>query len=185
MGTSEKIRERRLDRMRLGQAVCDFVTLVSDPEMRVAIVPLTEAEYLQALELIAQIPGADNLAGASLKDRRQSQEILIRAIREPDDLTQRVYADVQEMMADLDVLDIDELIDRYTEMMYRSSPTAEGIPAEEWDDLKKVFMEMDLSGLSGRAWYALRRFLGEITPQLLAASALGSTSTKSSTTTNE
>lgn len=182
MGTSEKIKQRRLDRMRLGQAVCDFVTLVSDPEMRVAIVPLTEAEYLQALEIIAEIPGIDNMAGAALKDRRQSQEILIRAIREPENLTQRVYPDVDEMMADLDVLDIDELIDRYNEMMYKSSPSAEGIPPEEWDDLKKVFMEMDLNELSGRAWYALKRFLGEITPQLLAASAHGSTSTNSLTT---
>ena len=41
--TRDKIRERRLDRMRLGQAVCDYVTLPSDDEIRVCIVRPHEA----------------------------------------------------------------------------------------------------------------------------------------------
>lgn len=185
MATRERIRERRLDRMRLGQAVCDFVVLPSDDQIRVAIVPLTEAEYLQVLELVTVVRAQDDLAGAALKDRRQSQEILVRAIREPDDLTQRVYSDVDELMEDFQVTDVDEAIDRYNEMIYQSSPQADGIPPEEWVELKKVLSEINMNELSGRAWYALRRFLGEIMPQLLAANERGSTSTKSSTTTND
>jgi hypothetical protein len=53
--TADKIRERRLERMRLGQAVCDFVTLPSDSETRLCIVPLTEAQYLQALEKVSEM----------------------------------------------------------------------------------------------------------------------------------
>ena len=41
MSTREKIKERRLDRMRLGQAVCSYVNVPSDPEMKLCIVPLT------------------------------------------------------------------------------------------------------------------------------------------------
>ena len=53
--TKAKIEERRLARMRQGQATCSYVSLISDPEIRVAIVPLTEAEYEQVLELVASI----------------------------------------------------------------------------------------------------------------------------------
>ena len=58
----EKIRERRLERMRLGQAVCDYVDLVSDPEIRVCIVPLTEAQYLKVLEKVAAVKFPDDMA---------------------------------------------------------------------------------------------------------------------------
>src|SRR5262245_27560206 len=168
--------------MRLGQSVCEFVTLPSDEEIRLAIVPLTEAEFLQVISLVAEINVREDLAGAQLKDRRQSQEILVRAIREPLDLSVRVYNDVDDMMEDLDVLDVDELIDRYNEMMANSSPQIDGLASEEFEQLKKVVQEMDWNALNGRAWYAARRFLTAITPQLLSASALGSFSTRSSTT---
>jgi hypothetical protein len=185
MSTREKIAQRRLDRMRLGQAVCDFVKLISDPEIRLAIVPLTEAEYLQALEAVAVIPGRDDLANAAMKDRRQSQEILVRSVREPEDLTERVYASVEEMTEDLDVRDIDELIDRYNEMVHTSSPSADGIPPSEFEALKKALNEMDMSALSGRAWYALKRFLSEVMPSPLLDNSPGFGSTKSLTTTKE
>jgi hypothetical protein len=185
MSTQEKITQRRFDRMRLGQGVCDYVPLISDPEIRLAIVPLTEAEYLQALEAIAIIPGRDDLANAAMKDRRQSQEILARSIREPDDLTERVFGSAEELTDALDVRDIDELIDRYNEMIHTSSPQADGIPPSEFEALKKALTEMDMNALSGRAWYALKRFLSEVMPSPLLDNSPGFTLTKSSTTKND
>jgi len=183
--TAEKLRERRLDRMRLGQAVCDYVTVPSDPEMRLCIVPLTEAEYLQALNKVASLALQDNLAGVSVRDRVQSQEILIRAIREEDDLTQKVFTSIEEMMEMLDVADIDELIDRYNEMVEKSSPSLDGIPQEELENLKKSLQTMDWNELSGPAWYAAKRFLSKIMPVPLLVNSHGSTSTNSLTTTSE
>jgi hypothetical protein len=189
--TSERIKSRRLERMRAGQSICSFVKLTSDPEIRVAIVPLTEAEYAQCLELVALLPADDNVAGFAMRDRRQAQEILVRAIREENDLTQRVYignekqSAIDEMMESMDVSDIDQLIDEYNEMSAQANPRADGVSEEELEQLKKVLWEMDWNEFSGRSWYALKRFLGLIMPELQQVNLLGSTSTTKSTTTSE
>jgi hypothetical protein len=171
--------------MRLGQAVCDYVTLPSNPDVRVAIVPLTEAEYLQALNKVTQLPQSDDLAGVSLKDRVQAQEIVVRAVREEQNLTERVWDDISEMMEVLEVNDVDEIIDRYNEMVEKSSPSLDGIPQEEMDNIKKGLQTMEWSELSGSAWYAAKRFLSRIMPSPLLDNLPGSTSTNSSTGTSE
>lgn len=183
--TKDKIKERRLDRMRLGQSVCEYVQLPSDNEIRVAIVPLTEGEYHQAMEAIASMGGIDNLANVNLKDRRLSQEIILRSIREEDDLSSRMFSDIGDMMDTLEVSDVDEIIDRYNEMMDKSSPSLDGIPEEELEVLKKALQTMDWNALSGRAWYALKRFHSEIMPSPLLDNSPGFGSTSSSTTTSE
>jgi|SRR5580765_228571 hypothetical protein len=183
--TRDRIRERRLDRMRLGQTVCDYVALVSDPEIRLCIVPLTEADYLQALEKVRDVDAPDNLAGMAIRDRIQAQEIVARSIREESDLSQRVYNSTEEMAEELEVADVDELWDRYLEMSQKSSPALDGIPEEEFENLKKTLQTMDWSELSGRSWYAAKRFLMSITPELLQGNSPGSTSTNSLTTTSE
>jgi hypothetical protein len=181
--TRDKIRERRLDRMRLGQAVCDYVTLPSDDEIRVCIVPLTEADYRNVLQRVSALNTPDDLAGVQMKDRVQAQEICVRAIREENDLTTRVYDDVDDMLEDFTVGDIDFVIDAYSEMIERSSPSLDGIPPEELENLKKVLQEMDWNALSGSAWYAAKRFLSRITPSPLLDKSPGSSSTSLLTTT--
>jgi hypothetical protein len=183
--TKERIRERRLDRMRLGQAVCDYVDLPSDPEIRVCIVPLTEADYLKVLEKTNDVDARDDLAGMSIRERVQAQEMCVRAIREEHDLTKRVYNNVEEMLEDFEVADVDEIYDRYREMTQKSSPSLEGIPDDEFVEIKKLLLAMDWSALSGRSWYAAKRFLSTITPSPLLDSLPGFTSTNSLTTTNE
>jgi hypothetical protein len=70
-------------------------------------------------------------------------------------------------------------------MVETSSPSVDGIPAEELDDLKKALQEINWSELSGRQWYALRRFLFSIMPELLQASLLGRGSISKWITPNE
>ena len=171
--------------MRMGQAVCDYVRLPSDEELRLCIVPLTEAEYLQVLEAVRDFKASDDLPGMAVRDRVQAQEILVHAIREEDDLQKRVYQSIEELREDLEVGDIDELIDRYNEMTANSSPRLDSIPEEEFEELKKLLQTMDWSALSGRSWYAAKRFLGTIQEQLLQGNSHGSTSTNSLTTTSE
>jgi|SRR5262245_28926264 len=183
--TKERIRERRLDRMRLGQAVCDFVELPSDPEIRVCIVPLTEADFLKVIEKTKDVEAADDIAGMALRERVQTEEMCARAIREEHDLTQRVYSNIEDMLEDLQVEDIDEIFDRYKEMTQKSSPSLEGIPDEEFVEIKKLLQAMDWSALSGQSWYAAKRFLSTITPSPLLDSLPGFTSTNSLTTTSE
>lgn len=183
--TKDKIRQRRLDRMRLGQAVCDYVTLPSDSEIRLCIVPLTEADYLQVLEKVRDVPAKDDLPGMTIRDRTMAQEIVLRSIREESDLSVRVYDFVEDMLEDLEVSDVDDVYDAYMEMTARSSPVLDGIPPEEFEEIKKLLQVMDWNALSGRSWYALKRFLSTITPSPLLDNSPGSTSTKSSTTTSE
>jgi hypothetical protein len=185
MNTAEKIKARRLDRMRLGQSVCDYVTLPSDSEVRLAIVPLTEAEYLSALNKVADVPRPDDLAGASIKDRIQSQEILVRAIREEEDLTKQVFQTSAEMLEVLEVQDVDHVVDMYNEMVEKSSPVLDRMPPEEFDALKKALQTMDWNELSGSAWYAAKRFLSRIMPQPLLVNSDGSGSISNSTTTSD
>lgn len=189
--TAERIKERKINRMRLGQAVCDFVSLPSDPEIRVAIVPLTEAEYLKVLNEVNEIQMGDDLAGVTVKDRVTAQQTLVWAIREPEDLTERVYVDndeataMDQLLETLDVGDIDEIIDRYNEMIEQASPSLDGIPDEELENLKKALQQMDWNALSGGAWYAAKRFLSRITPSPLLDNSPGFMYSNSSTSTSE
>lgn len=168
--------------MRMGQAVCEFAILPSDKETRFALVPLTEAEYMQSLEAVASMVIPDNLIGAELMDRRRAQETLIRAIREESDLSQRVFDDIDGLMEICDVGDIDFLIDEYNRMTANSSPSADGIPPEEFRNLKELLQKMDWNALSGRAWYEAQRFLSTIMPTPLLDNSSGSSSTKPSIT---
>jgi len=171
--------------MRLGQAVCDYVALVSDPEVRLCIVPLPEKDYLAVLEKVATVIGPDDLAHAAFRDRVQAIEILTRAIREESNLNVRVFQDASELTEALEQADIDQLIDQYNEMVEKSSPALDGIPQEEFEYLKKALQEMEWNDLSGRSWYAARRFLGTIMPKPLLDNRLGFTSTNLLTTTSD
>ena len=172
--TAEKIRERKLDRMRLGQAVGDVHRLLSDPEIQVALVPLTEAEYIQCIETTARrtdIP--DTISGNSVLDRLNTAELLVRSIREPQDLKVRLFESIEELTDALEVADINFLRDMYFEMVDTSSPSIDGVTPAELDDLKKALQEINWNELSGRQWYALRRFLFSIMPELLQDNSLG------------
>ena len=171
--------------MRLGQAVCDYVSLPSDPETRLCIVPLTEAEYLQVLAKVSKLTVPDDLAGVSMRDRTQVVEILVRSIREEENLTKHVFESTEEMLDSIEVADVDELIDRYNEMVERASPALDAIPDEELENVKKALQTMDWKELSGPAWYACKRFLSRIMPSPLLDNFPGSLSTNSSTTTSE
>lgn len=183
--TAEKLRQRRLDRMRLGQTVGDVHPLLSDPEIQVALVPLTEAEYIQCLESTTNKEIPDNVAGAAIRDRYNSAELLLRACREPHDLETRMFESLDELADALEVNDINFLQDMYFEMVETASPAIDGIPPEDLDELKKALQEINWNELSGRQWYALQRFLFSIMPELLQGNVLGSGLISKLTTTSE
>ena len=184
--TKELLRERQLDRMRAGQAIAEIVPLVSDPEIRVALVPLREADYKQALSVVARIDMADTMAALQYRDRVNTQELLARSLRDPSNLDERLFSSAEEMIDLLEVADIDRLIDDFNEMSDKSNPSLDGIPDEEFVALKKVLQVMDWSALSGKSWFAAKRFLGALTMQgLLSDNSPGSTSTNPLTTTSE
>lgn len=172
--TVEKLRQRRLDRMRLGQAVCQVETLVSDPEIRVALIPLTEAEYDIAMQMAAAVNAPENIAGAALRDRREQREVLVYSLRSPDNLDQRLFDSDEELSEVLEAADVTHLSDAYLELMQNSAPSIGILTDEELSDLKKDFRQIRLNELSGRQWYALRRFLLTLTPEQLTANSPGS-----------
>lgn len=171
--------------MRLGQSACEIHPLLSDPELRFALVPLVEAEWEVAQLEAAAMDVPENIAGAELRDRRQTHAILMFSIRHPGDLKERVYQTPDEVADDLEVTDVNFLIDAYYEMVDQSSPAITGMTPERMDELKKALMEMDWSAVSGKSWYALRRFLSSVGTGPLLDSLLGSTSTSSLTTLSE
>jgi len=171
--------------MRLGQSVGYKFQLLSQPEVEVTMVPLTEAENYQCIETITAMEAPENVVGAMLRDRRNANEIMFRAIRNSEDLDEPAFENMEEMMELLTHADITHLFDCYLEMSEEVSPSLGNFTDEEIDELKKVLSEVEWSGLSGRQWYALRRFLLTLGLELLPANSLGFISTSLSTLMNE
>ena len=183
--TSDKLRELRYAHMRLGQSVGYKFSLLSQPEVEITMVPLTEAENYQCIETITAMEAPENIVGAMLRDRRNANEIMFRAIRNPEDLDEPAFTSMEEMMELLTHADITHLFDAYLEMSEEVSPSLGNFSDEEIEEVKKVLAEVEWSGLSGRQWYALRRFLLTLGLELLPANSLGFTSTSLSTLMSE
>lgn len=179
------LKERRLARMRLGQAVFELFPLPSDPEIRIALVPLNEAEHENCLSVAASLNAPDNIAGNMLRDRAESREVLSFAIRDPKDPMTRIYSSGREVSEDLEPVDVGFLMERYYEMADSNSPSIERLPENEQAELKKALQMMDWNELSGRQWYAASRFLLSLMPKPLGDNLLGFGSTTPSITTNE
>lgn len=168
-----EFKERKLERLRLGQAVCEIVELLEDPDTRIALVPLTEAEYSQSLENADQIPAGDNPAGMSLRDEIQRQVVIFHAARVVGHLEQKFFSQPEEV-GDLAAHDLNNIYDIYLEMVHNSSPSMMGMSEEDFLALKLVLKKIEWSALSGPQWYAAQRFLNSIRPNLLTANSSGS-----------
>lgn len=157
--TLEKIRERRIERMRLGQNALEIVLLPSDSEVRIGLVPLTEAEYDTCMRLTSELNVAENVAGAGVMDRHEKREVVFRAAREPSDPHKHIFDSVDQMMENIEPEDLNVLYDRYVEMSTQYSPHVAQLSDEEVDFLKEFFANCQWKDLSGRQLYALNRFI--------------------------
>lgn len=162
MTVLEKIREgRRVAKMRMGQNAPEFVRLRSNPEIRLAIVPLVEREYQWALEAAATYEIPDNGYGIELRDRTLQVHTLFYALREPDNVEQRVFPDIDAMLdpeTGLEPVDINYLLEYYQRMVDFSSPALDGLTDEQMEELKKVCVTIDWNALSGKPWWHLKMF---------------------------
>lgn len=158
----EKLKEsRRIAKMRMGQNAPDFVSLKSNPEIRLAMVPLLEREYQMALEAAASYDVADNSYGTELRDRVLQVHTLFYALREPDNVESKAFPDMDAMLdpeVGLEPVDVNYLLDYYQRMVDFSSPAMDGLNDEALDELKKAFVTIDWSVLSGKPWWHLKQF---------------------------
>lgn len=175
-------KERKLERLRLGQATCEFTELLSDPDTRIALVPLTEGEYSISLAEADKCLAGDNPAGLSLRDETQRQLVIFYAARQMGNLEIKFFDDVREVL-ELDAHDINHLYDVYLEMVAMNSPSMMGMSEDDFLALSSALPKIRWSELSGPQWYAAQRFLNSIRPHLLTASFSGSPSTMKSTET--
>jgi hypothetical protein len=179
----EKLKENKLARMREGQAAGEIVTLVSDPEVRFVVVPLTDGEYLKALSISDEVQASETMSGFAVKDEVLKQAILLFAAREIHDWTKSFFESVEEVM-ELEAQDVNVAYDVFLELISVASPSMQMLTEEEMDNLKKVWSLIAWSELSGRQLYAARRFLNSIQEDLLLGNFSGLSSTPKSTTTN-
>jgi hypothetical protein len=178
MSNIDEYRERKLERLRLGQSACELTELVSDPEIRVAVVPLTEGEYSNSLYEAEKLGVSNTPAGAALVDEIQRKWVIFHAVRVVGNLNVKffnAFADVD----DLEASDINHLYDIYLELVADSSPSLMGLGEDDFNSLKVLLPRMAWSELSGPQWYAAQRFLNSIQLDLLQASSSGSPSTES------
>lgn len=175
--TLERLRESRLKRMRMGQSSASIIKIPSNPEHRVAIVPLLEGEYDECMRAAAQVDVPDNVAGASVMDREERRQVVCRAAREVDDFSKRVFTDSITMMEILEPSDVNYLYDAYIELQLEISPSMDELSESEVDFLKGVFERMPWNDLSGRQVYALIRFLSSLGVEQLTDKLPGRLST--------
>lgn len=173
--------QNRLARMRQGQLAPDMIDLPSLEGIRVAQVPLTEAETQQGIIAAARLDVGENLAGMQARNRMAQQYDAWLSLREPGNLTELLFKSVEEMTANLDPKDLDYVSDNLGILMDYASPALEGVTEKDLDDLKKGLAALDWSVLTGRQWAALKLALRILLPARLAARSSGSSSTESST----
>lgn len=182
----DKIKEaNRLTRMRMGQDAPDIVALKSRPEVRVALVPLTGKEDMQAWTAAAELDLPDNPYAIEARDRVLKVHTLFHAIRLPDDVTKKVFPSAEALEEELEDLDINFLSERYQLLKADSSPALEGLDEEAMAPLKAVWQTIDLSVLSGRSWELARALLLEISADSLMGRSPGPSSTSRSIGTSE
>ncbi len=174
---------RRLARMRMGQGACELVNLVTLPEVRVAIVPLTEREFEMGYSHAAALDVAENQAGWVMRDRAKQAHDMWAACREPSDLNVHVFESIDQMIDELDSMDINYLSERYSVMLAEFSPDINDMDEETLGELKKVFNALRLSELSGRERVAVVTCRSLLLPMPVPGKSPGSTSMPLSTET--
>lgn len=159
--TLERIRNLR--QMRLGQAAAEKVELpgLEGSGAEFLLLPLTEAEILEAMKAVGNSDLPDNLVGLEIADRMYNIEVLIRAIREPGDVTQRVFWTAEEFSKELTSVDIEFLIMRLAELSVEAGGI-EALTDEELADLKKEVGTTKLNELSTKQAVVLRRCLSTL-----------------------
>lgn len=179
----EDYKTRKTERLRLGQATCEVAQMLSDPEIRVALVPLTEAEYSNSLHEADKLPVTGTASGTVYQEEIQRQYVLYYSCRVVGNLEQRFFSSFDEV-GELDAHELNHLFDIYLEMVNEVSPSMFGLTEEDFTDLKKAFGTIQWSELSGQQWYAAQRFLNSIRPLLLTDRSSGLPSTTPSTPTS-
>ncbi len=184
MRTYEKMKENRLARLREGKNAGEIVYLLSDPEVRLVLVPLTDGEWLKCIGLADKLDAGDNVAGLAYREQTQKQAILLYASREMSDWEQPFFESLVEV-GELGMHEVNYLYDVYLEMVAQNSPSLYMLEEEEVEALKVLWSRIEWNELSGRQRYAAMRFLNSVEANLLRANSFGSPSTSKSTTTND
>lgn len=177
----------RLTRLRLGQDAPEMVNIPSMSDVRAAQVPLLEKEAQAGIILAASVEVPDNAAGLQARNRAAIESDVWHSLREPGDISKRVFANIDEMVGEdgLTPEDIDYLADNLMLISTYASPSIDGLSEKELDELKKAFAETDLSALTGKRWAALKLCVSILFPEILLAKSLGTGSTESSTSRSE
>lgn len=172
--TFDQLKERRLERMRKGQEAATIENLLSDPEIRIALVPLIEGDYDECMRIAAAIDVPDDsIQGAQVVDREERRQVIFRAARQVDDYTKPFFPSMEEMKKELAPHDVNHLYECYLELIRSFSPKMAALSQEDIDFLSDLFVNLPWNDLSGAQVYALSRFLSLLQPEQLTDSLPG------------
>lgn len=177
--TYDRMMENRLAKMREGQAAGEIVDF--DDEGRCVIVPLTDGEWLKALSLADQLVTEGTEAGFLAREEYLKSAVLLFACREMRNYEEFFFNTIEEVQT-LGHHEITRVHDEYLEMVAAASPPFLAMSDEDLEALKKVWEQIEWSELSGRQWYAARRFLNLLNPASRQGNSFGLRSTRSLTT---
>lgn len=153
----------RAKRMRIGQGVGEYAALLTNPEVRMAIVPLREWEAEEAWSAAASVDVDNNAYGIEKRDKVLKRHTLFHALRLPGNVEERVFDSVESVGKELDDIDVDHLMDEYRRIVNYASPAIDGMTPEMLDDLKKAFETIDLNALTGKQWWLVKELFMTLT----------------------
>jgi hypothetical protein len=176
---NDLLRNRRIERMRLGNQVAEPVPLLSDPSIKFGLRILTEAEYDQCLRVVANAGLPDNIPGARAMDRQERIEILFRSLCDHENPGKPIFESSQQMVETLSPQDIDQLANKYSELASDYSPSPVTLQEDEVNFLNQLFQDFQWKDISGRQLLNLNRFLSSLSPEQLQGNLPGYFSTNS------
>lgn len=125
---------------------------------KVALVILSSNEITQAKVASDAYILEKKISGDTYMDMAFQQEIIFRALRDKDNLENRLADNIDEIRA-LEVNELAYLQVQYNLFQQENSPFLSAVTEEQLDILKKTLEIMSLKDLSGESLVALRSFL--------------------------
>lgn len=180
MGLREEIREAsRIARIRMGQEAFEWCDIPSLEGIRVAMVPLTEAEEQQGLIASSKLDVPDNIVGYQVRQRVGQVHNVWMSCRLPDDLRRYIWDTPEAMMDEIEPTDVDYMFEALVTLQDYASPSLAKLSDKEVEEVKKAFVAIDWKGLTGRQANALVLALSRLLPEELQARLFSSSFTQS------
>lgn len=128
-------------------------------EEKVALVILSTGEMTEAKIQSDNYIKENNIEDETYQDIILQQHIIYRALRDKDNLENKMADNVDDLAKSLSLQEIQYFMVQYNLFNSENSPFLGALNEEQFEELKKTLEKMSLNDLNGQSLIALRNFL--------------------------